>query len=138
MPYEVTSAKQQEMPRKVMPAMVRGWQNACPSCGAKPLFRAYLKPHDTCPSCNLDISGHRADDLPPYITIMIAGHVIVWAVLIVERVWAPDLWLHAAIWLPLSLLMCLWLLQPVKGAVIGLQWALRMHGFAPEGETQDH
>ena len=37
--------------------------------------------------------------------------------------------LQLAIYLPLTALMSLALLQPVKGAVVGLQWALRMHGF---------
>lgn len=127
MPYEI-DGKQPER-RDVGAAMWRGWRNTCPACSARPLFRAFLKPHDHCPSCRLDLSGHRADDLPPYITILIAGHVIVWAILVVERIWAPALWLHLAIWLPLTLLACLWLMQPVKGAVIGLQWALRLHGF---------
>jgi uncharacterized protein (DUF983 family) len=34
-----------------------------------------------------------------------------------------------AIYLPATFLMSLMLLQPVKGSVVGLQWALRMHGF---------
>ncbi len=37
--------------------------------------------------------------------------------------------LQLAIYLPFTLIASLLLLQPVKGAVIGLQWALRMHGF---------
>ncbi len=37
-------------------------------------------------------------------------------------------WLQLAVYLPLTFLS-LALLQPVKGAVVGLQWALRMHGF---------
>jgi uncharacterized protein (DUF983 family) len=36
---------------------------------------------------------------------------------------------HLMIWLPLALVMALGLLQPIKGAIIGLQWALYMHGF---------
>ena len=112
-----------------MQAMARGACNQCPQCGAKPLFHKFLKPTPSCPSCNLDISGHRADDLPPYITIMIAGHVIVWGILVVEKAWSPALWVHLGLWLPLTIVLCLWLMQPVKGAVIGLQWALRLHGF---------
>ncbi|MEO8667938.1 MAG: DUF983 domain-containing protein, partial [Bauldia sp.] len=38
-------------------------------------------------------------------------------------------WTHLAVWLPLTLGLTLALLQPVKGATIGLQWALYMHGF---------
>jgi uncharacterized protein (DUF983 family) len=34
-----------------------------------------------------------------------------------------------AIYLPITFIASLALLQPVKGAVVGVQWALRMHGF---------
>ena len=30
---------------------------------------------------------------------------------------------------PTGLILALWLLPRIKGALIGLQWALRMHGF---------
>ena len=39
------------------------------------------------------------------------------------------LWLQLAVWPALTLVLCLALLQPVKGAVVGLQYALGMHGF---------
>jgi uncharacterized protein (DUF983 family) len=34
-----------------------------------------------------------------------------------------------AIWLPVTVIMCLAMLPPVKGSLVGLQWAFRMHGF---------
>ena len=43
-----------------------------------------------------------------------------------------SLWQHIVIWVPLTILLALALLQPVKGAVIGLQWAFYMHGFGGE------
>jgi Protein of unknown function (DUF983) len=33
------------------------------------------------------------------------------------------------IWVPATLISALALLQPTKGAVVGLQWQLGMHGF---------
>ncbi|MBZ0217536.1 MAG: DUF983 domain-containing protein, partial [Fimbriimonadaceae bacterium] len=71
------------------------------------------------------------DDAPPYFTILIVGHVIVPLLLIVEQTWRPDLWIHAAIWLPLTVILSLTLLPIVKGALVGVQWALYMHGFDP-------
>jgi uncharacterized protein (DUF983 family) len=35
---------------------------------------------------------------------------------------------------PITLVMTIGLLQPTKGAVVGLQWALRMHGFSGKPE----
>jgi hypothetical protein len=37
--------------------------------------------------------------------------------------------LQLAIWLPVTLFSSLALLQPVKGAIVGLQWQTGMHGF---------
>ena len=74
--------------------------------------------------------------LPAYLVIVIVRHIVVPAALLIETDYSPPVGLQLAIYLPLTVLMSLALLQPVKGAVVGLQWALRMHGFddnAPEG-----
>jgi len=47
----------------------------------------------------------------------------------VETAYAPPYWVHALIWLPITLISSLALLQPVKGAVVSLQWQVGMHGF---------
>jgi uncharacterized protein (DUF983 family) len=49
--------------------------------------------------------------------------------LLIETNYAPPVALQLAIYLPMTLVASLLLLQPVKGAVVGVQWALRMHGF---------
>lgn len=115
-------------------AMWRGMRGKCPQCGAKTLFRKYLKISDTCTSCGLALSGHQADDAPPYFTIFIVGHIIVPVALVVERSYTPPLYVHALLFCLLAVLVSLISLPMVKGAVVGLQWALRMHGFAPESE----
>jgi uncharacterized protein (DUF983 family) len=89
-----------------------------------------------CPSCGEALHHHRADDAPPYFTIFIAGHLLVPMLLAFERAFTPALWVHVAVWLPMTLAMCLALLPMVKGAVVGLQWAMYMHGFDPN-EPQD-
>jgi uncharacterized protein (DUF983 family) len=70
-----------------------------------------------------------ADDLPAYLVIVIVGHIVVPTILWIETDYAPPVPLQLAIYLPLTLVLSLLLLQPVKGAVVGVQWALRMHGF---------
>ena len=88
------------------------------------------------PRCGLDFTLHRADDLPAYLVIVIVGHIVVPTALLIETDYSPPVGLQLAIYLPLTVLMSLALLQPVKGAVVGLQWALGMHGFddnAPQG-----
>ncbi len=123
-------------PRSVWTAMRKGWRRRCPSCGEGRVFHGYTKVNDECPACGLELHHHRSDDLPPYLSIMIVGHIIVPLLLIVEQTWQPNLWLHMAIWIPLVLLLSLYLLPRLKGAVIGLQWANRMHGFGLEEEDE--
>ncbi len=115
--------------RNIAQSMWRGLRTRCPHCGEGGMFRAYLKVADECSSCGEVLSHQRADDAPPYFVMMIVGHIIVAAVLGVEIEYAPPLWLHAAIWIPLTIALSLALLPPVKGAIVGLQWATRMHGF---------
>jgi len=115
--------------RDLWTAMRRGFMCRCPRCGEGKLFRAFLKVGDHCTNCQLDYTPHRADDLPAYLVIVIVGHIVVPVVLWVETNYSPAIWLQMAIYLPFTFLSSLLLLQPVKGAVVGFQWALRMHGF---------
>jgi uncharacterized protein (DUF983 family) len=115
--------------RNVWEAMKRGFRGRCPRCGQGRLFRAFLKVDNNCSACGLDFTPHRADDLPAYLVIVIVGHLVVPTALWIETDFSPPVWLQLSIYLPLTLVLSLLLLQPVKGAVVGLQWALRMHGF---------
>ena len=123
--------------RGVFQAMFRGALLRCPACGKGRLFRRYLKVVDHCPVCNEALHHHRADDAPPYFTIVIAGHLLVPLLIAFEAVLRPSLWVHAAIWVPVTLAVCLALLPMVKGAIVGLQWALYMHGFDPHAAEHD-
>jgi uncharacterized protein (DUF983 family) len=105
-------------------SIMRGMANRCPACGSGRLFRAWLKPVDACAAC-----GEEMDDLPPYISIVIIGHIAVGGFMMTDMVLNIPMWAHFAIWVPITILAALLTLQPIKGGVIGLQWALRMHGF---------
>lgn len=115
--------------RNVWTAMRRGFGGRCPRCGVGKLFRAFLKVDDHCSHCGQDFSAHRADDLPAYLVIVIVGHLLVPIILWIETDYSPPVWLQLSIYLPVTLIASLALLQPVKGAVVGLQWAFHMHGF---------
>ncbi|MCA3643420.1 MAG: DUF983 domain-containing protein [Methylobacterium sp.] len=131
------NATPSEAPRDWKQAIGRGFGCRCPACGEGKLFGKFLKVKPECEKCGAEFSGHRADDLPPYITIMIVGHVIVPLFLVFERStnW-PD-WMHMVIWLSLTAALTMALIQPVKGATIAYQWALRLHGFDPAGDIHD-
>ncbi len=93
------------------------------------MFASYLKVRRTCASCGEDLHHHRADDLPAWATILIVGHIIVVCLVTVEMTWAPPIWLHWTAWPTLTLFLSLLLLPRIKGMIVGMQWALGMHGF---------
>jgi uncharacterized protein (DUF983 family) len=111
-------------------ALTRGLLGRCPCCGKGRMFGAFLKVNDHCKVCGEEFHHHRADDFPAYLVIVIVGHLVVPAALTVETEFAPSYWIHLALWLPLTLGLALGLLQPIKGAVVAIQWHLGMHGFA--------
>lgn len=121
----------QNPPRNPVEALFRGVRQKCPNCGIGKLFIRYLKVAHACASCGEELHHHRADDAPPYFTILIVGHLIVPFVLMIETLYRPDLWLQALVWLPLSVALSMAVLPAIKGALVGYQWALYMHGFDP-------
>lgn len=110
-------------------AMLRGWRGCCPCCGAGPILRGYLRVRDTCPACGEALHHHRADDGPAYLTILIVGHVMAPLLLFVFTHYRPDPLTLAALFSVGTVALSLYLLPRLKGALIGLQWAKRMHGF---------
>ncbi|MFO1033927.1 MAG: DUF983 domain-containing protein [Hyphomicrobiales bacterium] len=120
-------------PRPWKSALLRGFNKRCPRCGEGHLLKGYLGVADSCTACGLDLTPQRADDAPPYFTILIVGHIVVPGLLVTEKLWHPDIWLQLGFWLLATAVLTLWLLPRVKGAVIGAQWAFRMHGFDEAG-----
>jgi uncharacterized protein (DUF983 family) len=122
--------------REPWPAIIAGLRGKCPACGSGRMFRAYLKVVDTCPSCGEELHHHRADDAPPYFTILVVGHVVGALMLLTEELWPESpIWFHALVWPTLVVVLSLWLLPLFKGALVAYQWALRMHGFETAGEA---
>ncbi|HEX7776817.1 MAG TPA: DUF983 domain-containing protein [Parvibaculum sp.] len=115
--------------RNFWQAIGRGFMMRCPNCGKGKLFRAFLKVADTCPNCGEELHHHQADDAPPYFTILIVGHIVVPLMLAVELEYMPPVVLQMVFWPTLTLALALILLPRIKGAVVGMQWAQRMHGF---------
>lgn len=115
--------------RPLGPALLRGWHRRCPNCGGGPMMNGYLKVRNNCASCGEELHHHRADDMPAWATILIVGHVLVAGLLTVENSFAPPLWVHWAVWPAATLGLTMWLLPRIKGMVVALQWAKRLHGF---------
>ncbi|MGO4386014.1 DUF983 domain-containing protein [Microvirga sp. 2YAF29] len=129
MPLTIDTAPTPSADITAVQAMKRGFLGHCPACDKGRLFGRFLKVADSCDSCGTELHHHRADDLPPYLVIFLVGHLIGYGILMTETKMEMPLWAHLAIWPLLTVILCLALLQPVKGAVVGLQFALGMHGF---------
>lgn len=118
-----------EADRPVKPAMWRGFRGKCPNCGSGPILRSYLTVRDHCPVCQEDLSHHRADDGPAYLTILIVGHLMAPLLMIVFTRWRPEPLVLFTIFGIGTIALSLYLLPRLKGAIVGLQWAKRMYGF---------
>lgn len=110
----------------------RGALGRCPSCGRGRLFRAYLKIRPCCEVCAHDNGQYPADDAPPYFTILILGHLVIGPMLIFRFIWTWPTGLVLAILMPALTVLTLTVLPIVKGAVVGVLWALGQSDL-PEG-----
>ncbi len=118
--------------RPLYPAFLKGFMRKCPSCGEGKIFDGYIKVNNTCPNCGLELHHQRADDAPPYFTMLIVLHIVISGVLTVEQMFSPENWVQLVIWIPVATFSALILLPHVKGALIAIQWAKAMHGFSNE------
>jgi uncharacterized protein (DUF983 family) len=104
----------------------------CPRCGKGRMFAGFLGLKPACEVCGLDYSFIDAGDGPAVFVILFAGFIVVAAALVVETLYQPPLWVHAALWLPLILVTTLAPLRSMKGVLIALQY----HHKAAEGRLQ--
>lgn len=122
--------------RPLRPALLRGWQRRCPSCGEGHMMTGYLKVKPACPSCGEELHHQRADDGPAFLTILIVGKVVMAIYLSVYLAFQPDPWVMITLCWSLALGLALFLLPRLKGAFVALQWSHRMHGFGEAGRTE--
>ena len=115
--------------RPTGPAVMRGLKRRCPNCGEGHMFAGYLKVADTCPECGEELYHHRADDGPAYLTILLVGHILGFVIHIMWVNWRPEPLTMATVLSIGAVALSLFLLPRMKGMVVGIQWARRMHGF---------
>ena len=113
--------------------IVRGLRGHCPACGQGRLFQGFLGLRPACEHCGLDFRFADSGDGPAVFVILIGGAIVVFAALLTEVAYQPPYWVHAALWLPLILIVTLLPLRMVKGLLIALQY----HHKAAPGQL-DH
>ena len=122
--------------RPTTPAILNGLRCRCPRCGEAPLFARYLKVTDACAHCGEELHHHRADDGPAYLTILLVAHIIGFAIHLMWVHWRPEPWIMATSLSVGAVVLSLILLPRLKGMIVGIQWARRMHGFGGVPEAQ--
>ena len=118
--------------RPLRQALIRGFRRKCPNCGAGPLLRGYLKVNDSCSVCRQELHHHRADDGPAYLTILVVGHLLAVLLHVVWTQFRPEPWVMAVGFSVFCVALSLYLLPRLKGVVVNIQWAKRMHGFGSD------
>lgn len=130
MPEQTRAIPATSLPQTLWAAIGRGLRGKCPRCGGAYLFARFLKPVERCRACGQDWSLHQADDFPPYVSILLTGHImapiIIWLGLQTDLSAAAMMTIVAII----ALTLLMGLLQPAKGGIIALQWWMGMHGFS--------
>ena len=101
---------------------VTGLLGRCPRCGEGRLFKGFLAVAPRCEACGLDYGFSDSADGPAFFVMTFSGFVVVVAALVVEILYQPPFWVHAALWLPLILVTTLAPLRPLKGLLIALQY----------------
>ncbi|WP_121062088.1 DUF983 domain-containing protein [Chachezhania antarctica] len=122
--------------RPVKPALWRGWRRKCPNCGKGALFKGYLAVHAQCPVCREDFTPQRADDGPAYLTILIVGHLLAPLLYSVFVAYRPEPLVFFTIFAVGAVALSLYLLPRLKGLIIALQWARRLHGFGKSDDAR--
>lgn len=115
--------------REIKRAVLHGLRLRCPRCGEGALLHSYLKVHDHCASCGQDFRPQRADDGPAYLTILLVGHVVGFALHFSYLAFRPEPLTLALTLSAVATATTLFTLPRMKGLVVAWQWAKQMHGF---------
>jgi uncharacterized protein (DUF983 family) len=99
-----------------------GLRGCCPRCGHGKLFKGFLTLKPKCSACGLDYAFADAGEGPAVFVMLIVGFFIIGMALWFDARFAPPVWLHALIWIPLAIILSLVLLRKMKGVMIALQY----------------
>jgi uncharacterized protein (DUF983 family) len=110
------------------PLLAVTFGSRCPRCGQGRLFQGFLTLAPRCAECGLDFAKVDTGDGPAVFVILVVGFLVVAAALITEVTYAPPYWVHVALWVPLTFVLCLGFLRPFKAALVALQFRHKAAG----------
>lgn len=87
------------------------------------MFNGFLTIAPRCQVCGLDFGFADSGDGPAVFVTLIAGFFVLGAALVVDMTYEPPIWVYIVIFLPLTILVCMGLLRPLKGLLIASQYS---------------
>ena len=103
-------------------AYTTGLSGRCPRCDAAPMFKGFLDLNEKCPHCGLDYKFADAGDGPAVFVTLFGGFILLGMAMWVQMKFEPPVWLLMLIFTPITLIVCLGMLRPLKGLLIALQY----------------
>lgn len=75
-----------------------------------------------CRSCALDYAAFNVGDGPAAFLTLIVGALITIGAVILELTASPPFWVHALVWVPLTLILVIGALRVAKAALLGSEY----------------
>ena len=110
-----------------------GLTGRCPRCGDGKMLTGFLDVAPKCEVCGLDFKFADAGDGPAVFVTLFAGFIVLGMALWTELKYEPPMWVHLVIFLPMTLIVCLGMLRPLKGLLVALQYRNK----AEQGRLED-
>ena len=110
-----------------------GMKGKCPRCGQGKLFSGFLTLNKECSVCGLEFDFADSGDGPAWFIMTGIGFIVATSAMLTEILVQPPYWVHAVIWLPLTLVLAIAPIRPLKGLMIARQYQTD----AREGRLQD-
>ncbi len=107
-------------------ALRRGLAMRCPACGEASAFAGYLTVQPVCPHCDAPLGRVPCDDAPPYITLLIALHFIIITMVLADYDGGMNWITSMLIFVPLTTVLLLAMLRPIKGALLAIMLKINM------------
>ncbi len=131
----IDPAQSSESPPPAPDLLLTALRGGCPRCGKSGLFSGIVTFAPRCRHCGLDFASFNVGDGAASFLIFIVGGIILGLALWLELSYAPPIWLHALLWVPLATLLTLGLLRIAKAMLIAMEY--RHEAAAARSETTD-
>lgn len=114
-----------EFPKPPLTTLLfRGVSRVCPHCGQGALFEGYVKLVPACAVCGQSFAHIHADDAPPWLTIVVVGHIMISLVMAIEMNFRFPIMYEVPALVLLAVVLTAMLLPVCKGVCVAVLWTV--------------